>query len=416
MPRRLLLPQLRSARVRAVQAEAHGTRPLVPETGFSVPSSLGWSGGVALVAGARANAPMRRSRARRERRRTAQCRSTPGSPCCRRGGRRSARPGRSGCPSVPRVASHLRQRHLCQRRTLRRQRLNRAPRRRSRTSWSSSPSLRSSPGPTSSTPTATPPPRSAWCTRFPRGMVDVDRRGQVRPRLMGTSCVSITTVTNLVRHGCRDHSWADPPVGPSVDDLAAALADLAPFRVTSPPKDVTIYGYSGKHLELTVPDLPVEGSGDDRRFTGCEDGNLKSWVAAIDTRTGGRVLRLQRRPGCTEEFWILDVEGTRLMIEANGPLPRPPRTSPRCAPSSTPSGSSHDAPRFLTLSTRVETGPRRRLARGQSRQGMSRTLAERQRGVTDAVRPAPRARAARTAPARPRSALRAPRRRGRWPV
>jgi hypothetical protein len=33
--------------------------------------------------------------------------------------------------------------------------------------------------------------------------------------------VSITTVTNLVRHGCRDHSWADPPVGPSVDDLAA---------------------------------------------------------------------------------------------------------------------------------------------------------------------------------------------------
>jgi hypothetical protein len=30
---------------------------------------------------------------------------------------------------------------------------------------------------------------------------------------------------------------------------------------------VTIYGYSGKYLELTVPDLPVEGEGDDRRFT-----------------------------------------------------------------------------------------------------------------------------------------------------
>ena len=91
--------------------------------------------------------------------------------------------------------------------------------------------------------------------------------------------VSITTVTNLVRHGCRDHSWADPPVGPSVDDLASALADLAPFRVTSPPKDVTIYGYRGNHLELTVPDLPVEEVGDDRLFTGCEEGTLKSWVA-----------------------------------------------------------------------------------------------------------------------------------------
>ena len=107
----------------------------------------------------------------------------------------------------------------------------------------------------------------------------------------------ITTVTNLVGHGCRDHSWADPPVGPSVDDLATALADLAPFRVTSPPKDVTIYGYSGKHLELTVPDLPVEGDrGDDRRFTGCADGNLKSWVAAIDTAKRGTRSTATRGP------------------------------------------------------------------------------------------------------------------------
>src|SRR3989304_9435411 len=52
--------------------------------------------------------------------------------------------------------------------------------------------------------------------------------------------VSITTVSNLVSHGCRDHSWADPPVGPSVEDLAAALADLAPFRVPSPPRGVSI--------------------------------------------------------------------------------------------------------------------------------------------------------------------------------
>ena len=129
--------------------------------------------------------------------------------------------------------------------------------------------------------------------------------------------VSITTVTNLVRHGCRDHSWADPPVGPSVDDLAAALADLAPFRVTAPPKDVTIYGYRGKYLELTVPDLPVEGEGDDRHFAGCEEGTLKSWVAAIDTEPGDAFYGYNSEPGRTEQFWILDIEGTRLMIEAN---------------------------------------------------------------------------------------------------
>ena len=129
--------------------------------------------------------------------------------------------------------------------------------------------------------------------------------------------VSITTVTNLVRRGCRDHSWADPPVGRSVDDLAASLADLAPFRVTAPPKDVTIYGYRGKYLELTVPDLPVQGEGDDRHFAGCEEGTLKSWVAAIDTEPGDAFYGYNSEPGRTEEFWILDIEGTRLMIEAN---------------------------------------------------------------------------------------------------
>jgi hypothetical protein len=129
--------------------------------------------------------------------------------------------------------------------------------------------------------------------------------------------VSITTVTNLVTHGCTDHSWQEPAVGPSVGDLTAALTDLAPFQVTSPPKDVTIYGYRGKHLELTVPDLPVEEEGDDRRFTECEEGTLKSWVAAIDTEEGDAFYGYNAEPGRTEEFWILDVDGTRLMIEAN---------------------------------------------------------------------------------------------------
>jgi hypothetical protein len=127
--------------------------------------------------------------------------------------------------------------------------------------------------------------------------------------------VSITTVTNVVRHGCRDNSPADPPVGLSVDDLATALADLAPFRVTSPPTDVSIYGYRGKHLQLTVPDLPVEESG----FTGCIDSNLWSWISPLVDAFYGHT-----GPGYTEEFWILDVEGTRLMIVAHRSPGSPP--------------------------------------------------------------------------------------------
>lgn len=127
--------------------------------------------------------------------------------------------------------------------------------------------------------------------------------------------MSITTVNNLVSDGCKDHSHSNPPVGPTVDDLATALADLAPFQVTSPIKDVTVYGYDGKHLELTVPDLPVEESRDDHRFTECSGGQLKSWVAPFDT-TPGDAFYGYTGPGYTEEFWILDVKGTRLMIAA----------------------------------------------------------------------------------------------------
>jgi hypothetical protein len=136
--------------------------------------------------------------------------------------------------------------------------------------------------------------------------------------------VSITTVTNVVRHGCRDHRWVEPPVGPSVDDLAAALTDLAPFRVTSPVEDVSIYGYRGTYLELTVPNLPVEREADTVRFTGCVEENLKSWVAPIDTEPGDAFYGYTG-PGYTEEFWILDVEGTRLMIAAGRSPDSPPQ-------------------------------------------------------------------------------------------
>ena len=147
--------------------------------------------------------------------------------------------------------------------------------------------------------------------------------GATRFSDVGFVGVSITTVTNLVTDGCSDHSWADPPVGPSVEDLAVALANLPPFQVTSPPRDVTIYGYSGKHLEWIVPDLPVEEQGGGH-FTGCVDGDLKSWVAFIDTAEPGDAYYGYTGPGYVEEFWILDVEGTRLMIAAERSPGSPP--------------------------------------------------------------------------------------------
>jgi hypothetical protein len=124
--------------------------------------------------------------------------------------------------------------------------------------------------------------------------------------------ISIVNVTNVVVDGCTSGYAAYPPVGPTVDDMAAALAALSPFILTKPPSDVTVDGFSGKHLELTVPDLAFEVSGDDTVFTDCLNGELKSWIG----EPLSYAFHGYSHPGQVEEIWLLDVDGQRLMIAA----------------------------------------------------------------------------------------------------
>jgi len=130
----------------------------------------------------------------------------------------------------------------------------------------------------------------------------------------GHTLLTITTVTNVVRDGCLDHTPLDPPVGPTVDDLATALTQLPPFEVTAPPSDVTLLGYTGKHLQLTVPNLPFSGTGDDRVFSACPGDALHSYFFPTP---GDSFYGYNGEPGRTEDFWILDVDGTRLVIVKN---------------------------------------------------------------------------------------------------
>ncbi|MGH9276257.1 MAG: hypothetical protein ACRDZU_16555 [Acidimicrobiales bacterium] len=128
--------------------------------------------------------------------------------------------------------------------------------------------------------------------------------GAVKSTGPGFTMLSITTVTNLVSDGCSDWTPLEPPVGPTVDDLATALSQLAPFDVTAPATDVTLFGYPGKHLQLTVPD---------GGFADCLDGELHSWISPLNDN-GATSFSGYDTPGQTEEFWILDVEGTRLVL------------------------------------------------------------------------------------------------------
>jgi hypothetical protein len=90
--------------------------------------------------------------------------------------------------------------------------------------------------------------------------------------------LSILNVINVVQDGCTGHLAADPPVGPTVEDMATALSRLKPFVLSIPPSDVTIDGFRGKHLELTVPYLKLGGTADEPTFADCTDGQLWSYI------------------------------------------------------------------------------------------------------------------------------------------
>jgi hypothetical protein len=111
---------------------------------------------------------------------------------------------------------------------------------------------------------------------------------------------------------CRwESSRPSAPVGPSVDEMVVALSAQA-MRNATPPTDITVDGFGGKAIELTVPaDIafdPVDG------FVDC-DGRLefRSWIL----EEGLSSYSLQAAPGQHDQLWIIDVNGARVIIDAS---------------------------------------------------------------------------------------------------
>jgi len=93
----------------------------------------------------------------------------------------------------------------------------------------------------------------------------------------------------------------EPPIGPSVDDLVAALSDLPGFQMAT-PVDVTVGAFIGKTIELTALD-----SGSD-----CPE--------VIAFRAGDEDYDLL--PGQTERLHMLDVDGARIVMRILEPAER----------------------------------------------------------------------------------------------
>jgi hypothetical protein len=117
--------------------------------------------------------------------------------------------------------------------------------------------------------------------------------------------VAFALVGNVYADPCA-HVLQDPPLGPSVDDLADAIASLPGVDATAPTA-VTLAGYTGKYVEFSV-----------RSDSGCLPSQVLVWsdpegshlpVGPLGPPTWGA-----ERPN--SRVWILDVKGERFVVSA----------------------------------------------------------------------------------------------------
>jgi hypothetical protein len=108
--------------------------------------------------------------------------------------------------------------------------------------------------------------------------------------------VIIGIVDNVFADACDSRSpLLDPPIGPTTEDFATAVAGQ-PRTDASPITDVSLAGYSGSFVEFTTT----------RPETDCAN-QLERWPTPAGDRWG--------LPNLHDRLWILDVDGSRLVID-----------------------------------------------------------------------------------------------------
>jgi hypothetical protein len=152
-------------------------------------------------------------------------------------------------------------------------------------------------------------PRVNFSYTLPDGWVPVDMGNVHAPNAV----VSWWAVGNVYADGCR---WTlqDPPLGPNVDDLANVWGKLPGFTATT-PVDITVDGYTGKRVDFTLPDYDKTECVADE----FNEGNwFLLWTAPTDAprQTAQQLDGMQWAWGPEQQnrLWILDVDGTRLVI------------------------------------------------------------------------------------------------------
>ena len=113
------------------------------------------------------------------------------------------------------------------------------------------------------------------------------------------STVEYWTVHGVYKDPCRWEGPA-PEIGPTVDDLVEAVSQQRHTVMTSGPQPVTLDGHDGVRLTVAVPD-DLDGSR-------CTEGRYMFWNGSPGDA------HHQAPLGTTEQWWILDVDGQRVVL------------------------------------------------------------------------------------------------------
>jgi hypothetical protein len=114
---------------------------------------------------------------------------------------------------------------------------------------------------------------------------------------------------NVYGDPCRWSTTIPETPATTVDEIAAALA-VQPSRDATAPVDVTLGGYSGKHITLHVPDdIALDSAGE---FADCDQTRFASYGTEGESEPG----RYHQGPSQIDELWILDVDGSIVILDA----------------------------------------------------------------------------------------------------
>ena len=152
-------------------------------------------------------------------------------------------------------------------------------------------------------PTKAPDERSWWerfrvaTGKYPRGPISLNKS------FVGPQDAEAIIYWTSFPNGDYADPCADvlaPSIGRSAAALAAAVSTAPGTKLVSGPSDVTLGGRPAKHVVLTV-----------REDVGCDPGFFYTWQDEMWGPFWGGT-----NVGDTIRVWIVDVDGTRLFIEA----------------------------------------------------------------------------------------------------